>query len=53
MAHLAWIAWQLFKSLRNKEEFPKVNVILVKYLPVYVLWAMIVTFFFPVLWNFK
>jgi hypothetical protein len=53
MAHLAWIACQLFKSLRSKEEFPKVNVILVKYLPVYVLWAMIVTFFFPVLWNFK
>lgn len=53
MAHLMWITWQLFTSLRNKENFPQVNVILVKYLPVYVVWAMIVTFLFPVLWNFK
>jgi hypothetical protein len=47
------VTWQLFRSLSGKADLTGVRKAIAIYLPVYVLWTVIVTFVFPFLFGFR
>lgn len=51
--NLLLVTTQLFKVIRKKGDVTGVGKAIVSFLPVYCLWAMIVTFLFPFLFGFK
>jgi hypothetical protein len=54
LAHLVLVAYRLFVSLRQKKsEDDAIAKTLTVYLPVYVLWAVLVTFVLPVVFGFR
>ncbi len=53
LTHLMMVTYRLYKSLRNPEELVTVENNISSFLPVYIVWAMVVTFLFPVLFGFK
>lgn len=50
--HLAFIAYQLFVSLQKNNSMYSIGAGIVKWAPVYALWAAIVVFLFPLLFHF-
>lgn len=52
LIHLLLVTVQLFKTFARKDEIIQVGKTIAAYLPVYVLWAFIVTFLFPLLFGF-
>ena len=53
LIHLFLVTVQLFKVLSKKAEIRGIGKVISLYLPVYCLWAFIVTFLFPLLFGFK
>jgi hypothetical protein len=53
LINLFLVTTQLFKVLSKKADITRVGKAIAFYLPVYCLWAMIVTFLFPFLFGFK
>lgn len=53
LIHLLLVTGQLFKVLFKKNEATAVGKIIAAYLPVYTLWAIMVTVVFPILFGFK
>ncbi len=53
LIHLLLVTVQLFRVILKKSDITPVSNLIARYLPVYVLWVIIVTFFFPILFGFK
>ncbi|RAJ93068.1 uncharacterized protein DUF4153 [Larkinella arboricola] len=53
LIHLLFVTAQFFKVLTKKADLAEVGKAIAFYLPVYGLWAMIVTFLFPFLFGFN
>ena len=53
LINLLLVAAQLFKVINNKKTIASVGNTIAKYLPVYVIWVILVTFLFPLLFGFK
>ena len=53
LIHLFLVTVQLFKVISKKAEIRGIGKVISFYLPVYCLWAIIVTFLFPLLFGFK
>jgi hypothetical protein len=53
LTNLLIVAYRLFKSTKDSNEIENVERSITSYLPVYGIWAIIVTFLFPVLFGFN
>lgn len=53
LVHLVIVAYGLFKTLRNQQEAREVELKIAAYLPVYVVWTVVVVFIFPMIFNFQ
>lgn len=53
LINLILVTARLFKALRNNNEKSDVGTSIAAFLPVYTVWAFIVTFFFPLIFGFK
>jgi hypothetical protein len=53
LINLLMVTTQLFKVLLKKENVSSVGKAIAFFLPIYCLWAMIVTFIFPLIFGFK
>jgi hypothetical protein len=53
LVHLLIVAFKLFKTVRNPAELNSVRSSIAAFLPVYGLWAFVVTFVFPLIFNFR
>lgn len=53
LVNLVLAAVQLFNVVRRKSELSSVGQVIVRYLPVYFIWTIIVTFLFPLIFGFK
>lgn len=53
LANLILVTIRLFKALRQKNDQTEVGVAIALFLPVYAVWAFLVTFFLPLIFNFK
>ena len=53
LINLIIVAYRLFKSVKNRNQIEHVERSIASFLPVYGLWALLVTFIFPLLFNFK
>ena len=53
LVHLFLVTFRLFKVVTRKDENNQVGRSIAKYLPVYFIWTLIVTFLFPFLFGFK
>ena len=53
LLHLLLVTVQLFKVLSKKADITGVGKNIARYLPIYALWTIIVTFLFPLLFGFK
>lgn len=53
LTNLVLVNLKLFKSLKNPADLMKVEDSIAAFLPVYSVWTILVTFLFPILFNFK
>lgn len=53
LIHLILISFALFKSYKNQINIDKVEKSITSYLPIYIIWTIIVTFIFPLIFNFR
>lgn len=53
LINLMLVVYRLFGVLTNKNKMEDVEFSIASYLPVYILWTIIVTFLFPVLFSFR
>jgi hypothetical protein len=53
LINLLLVTAQLYKVLSKKESISEVGKVMASYLPIYILWTIIVTFLFPLLFGFK
>jgi hypothetical protein len=53
LVNLLLVTGQLFRVLSKKASITKVGKVIALYLPIYVLWTIVVTFIFPLLFGFK
>ena len=53
LANLLIITFKLFKNISKKTDISEVENSIAMFLPVYILWVMIVTFIFPLIFQFK
>lgn len=53
LLNLLLMSYRLFKTVKDKNEIEKVGNSIAYYLPLYSLWTIVVTFVFPILFNFK
>jgi len=53
LGHLIFVLSMLFKTVTKKTALTEVGRAIVLYLPVYILWAVIVVFIFPLIFGFK
>lgn len=53
LINLLLVTFRLFKAIKNDNEINKVENSIASYLPIYSLWTILVTFVFPVIFNFK
>lgn len=53
LANLILVTVRLFKALRRKNDETEVGAAIALFLPVYAIWAFLVTFFLPLIFNFK
>lgn len=51
--NLVLVTYRLFKAVKNQNETDKVENSIASFLPVYSIWTILVTFVFPVIFNFK
>ena len=53
LINLLWVAFELFRALRDQSAFHNPGKVIARYLPVYVIWAVVVAFIFPLLFGMK
>ncbi|MFA5848387.1 MAG: hypothetical protein WC833_00765 [Bacteroidales bacterium] len=53
LINLLLVSAQLFRVLRKRREISEVGTVIAKYLPIYILWTIIVTFVFPLIFWFS
>ncbi|HVE61131.1 MAG TPA: hypothetical protein VNA26_04885 [Chitinophagaceae bacterium] len=53
LTNLILVTIRLFKALRKKNDITEVGAAIALFLPVYAIWFFFVTFFFPLIFNFK
>lgn len=53
LVNLFFVTYRLFKGLKMSDEIDGVENSIAAFLPVYIIWTIIVTFIFPLLVNFK
>ena len=53
LTNLILVTIRLLKALRRKNDKTEVGAAIALFLPVYAIWAFLVTFFFPLIFNFK
>jgi len=53
LINLVLVTISLVKALRRKSDKTEVGMAIALFLPVYAIWAFFVTFFFPLIFNFK
>jgi uncharacterized membrane protein YozB (DUF420 family) len=53
LANLLLVTVQLIRTLAKKNDIAGVGSVISRYLPVYLIWASLVTFLFPFLFGFK
>ncbi len=53
LANLLWLNYKLFKTIYNSNEFDRMGDSIAVFLPIYGLWAGIVTFLFPFIFSFQ
>lgn len=53
LINLMWVTFYLFKSLKDENAIQKVEHSITSYLPIYCVWAAIVAFVFPLIFNFR
>jgi hypothetical protein len=51
--NLLFVAYKLFMILKGKDELHKVEIVIALFIPIYGIWAALVTFFLPLIFNFK
>lgn len=52
LVHLLLVTYQLSKTLREKATLDKIGTTVAKFIPVYIIWACIVVFVFPLVFEF-
>jgi hypothetical protein len=53
LANLLIVTYRLFKTLKDRNEIENVEKSIASFLPVYIVWTILVTFVFPILFSFK
>lgn len=53
LIHLFWVSRELIRSLQKNTPIQQVGLTVVAYLPVYLIWTLIVVFLFPILFDFN
>ena len=53
ISNLLFMSYRLYKALKDNNEIEKVGNSIALFLPFYSLWTMVVTFAFPLIFNFK
>ena len=53
LTNLLMVTYRLFKTIRNRNQIGYVEKNIASFLPIYGLWTILVTFMFPLLFNFK
>lgn len=53
LTNLLMVTYRLFKTIRNRNQIEYVEKSIASFLPIYGLWTILVTFIFPLLFNFK
>ena len=53
LTNLFWISFQLFKTVFKKTDVRSVENAIASFIPFYILWTIIVSFVFPLLFNFR
>lgn len=53
LTNLIMVTYRLFKTIRDRNEIENVEKSIATFLPIYSLWTIIVTFIFPLIFNFK
>jgi hypothetical protein len=53
LTNLILVTYNLFRTLKNSRNIEHVENSIASYLPVYILWTIVVTFVFPVIYNFQ
>lgn len=53
LTNLLMVTYRLFKMTRDRNEIENVERSIATFLPIYSIWTIIVTFVFPVIFNFK
>lgn len=53
LANLVLIAFRLFNRVIRKDENSSAENAIANFLPIYIVWAMVVVFVFPILFNFR
>ena len=53
LTNLLIVAYRLFKTVKDSNEKDKIEKSIATFLPIYSIWTIIVTFIFPIIFNFK
>lgn len=53
LMNLLLVTLRLFKTVKNRNDVERVENSIAAFLPVYVLWTIVVTFLFPIIFHFK
>jgi len=53
LTNLSWISFQLFKTIFKKTDIGSVENAIASFFPFYILWTIVVSFIFPLLFNFR
>lgn len=53
LINLLLVTTKLYRVIYKKAEIAQVGIVMAKYLPIYVIWTIIITFLFPIIFWFK
>ena len=53
LTNLLLVTYKLFKSIKNENEIEQVEKSIAFFIPIYSLWTILVTFVFPIFFNYK
>ncbi|MDQ3191602.1 MAG: hypothetical protein M3Q58_08415 [Bacteroidota bacterium] len=53
LTNLLMVTYRVFKTIKDRNEIENVEKSIASFLPIYSLWTILVTFIFPLLFNFK
>jgi hypothetical protein len=53
LTNLLIVSYRLYNTVKDSDEIEKVENSIASFLPIHILWIVLVTFIFPILFNFK